>query len=106
MDNPVKNLILSVFRCYKKEEPLTPHTLDNINTVERMLKAEEMLFEKYQTEKHNSKMLLDTLKRCEWSARKVRLGNKTIRYCPICRNGDNIGHKQDCALKKALDECN
>ena len=35
-----KELILSVFRSYKNEYPLTPHTLDNIKTVERMLRIE------------------------------------------------------------------
>lgn len=35
-----KDLILSVFRSYKKEYPLTEHVLLNIETVERMLKIE------------------------------------------------------------------
>lgn len=35
-----KDLIISVFRSYKKEYPLTEHILLNVETVERMLKIE------------------------------------------------------------------
>ena len=40
-----KDLILSVFRSYKKEYPLTEHVLLNIETVERMLKIEPIVEE-------------------------------------------------------------
>ncbi|MDF2987442.1 MAG: hypothetical protein K0R50_2952 [Eubacterium sp.] len=43
------------------------------------------------------------LKQCEWSARRVYKNGGLIRYCPICRSGDNKGHKKDCLLNKVLD---
>ena len=43
MIKATKDLILSVFRSYKKEYPLTEHILLNIEAVERMLEIEPIL---------------------------------------------------------------
>lgn len=64
--------------------------------------AEELL-QKYESEKMKSEMLYEMLRKCEWSARQIYRNGKFVKYCPICRNGDNKGHKKDCLLGKVLE---
>lgn len=64
--------------------------------------ADELL-KKYESEKKKSDMLYEMLKQCEWSARKVYKNGAIIRYCPICRRGDNKGHTKNCLLNKVLE---
>lgn len=97
MMNSLKDLILSVVRRYKEGEALTPSIEDSIKTIERCinLKSEEA---------DRADELYAILKMCEWSARKVYRGSKFIHYCPICRSGDDKGHKDDCILKNTLEK--
>jgi hypothetical protein len=63
----------------------------------------EDLLKKYENEKMKSETLYGMLQKCEWSARKIYKNDEIIRYCPICRSGDNKGHKKDCLLNKVLE---
>jgi len=97
MMNSLKDLILSVVRRYREGETLTPSIEDSIKTIERCinLKSEDA---------DCADELYKVLQTCEWSARKVFKGGKFIHYCPICRSGNDKGHKEDCILKRTLEK--
>ena len=104
MIKATKDLILSVFRSYKKEYPLTEHILLNIEAVERMLEIEPILEDGKDCNyccgdvDERSLLLSDGSDGVYISGNGELVGDdifdfvdKKINYCPVC--GRNLNKK-------------